>query len=152
MNKIRIRLTLIYILTIFIFSPWSFTAFAAEFHEEPYDFLFDNHIDTHQETRLKLKNGEPVSLNGFFYIIYTGEIDPVSGLPIARPTAMIIITIPAILPGDFFFGGLIFSAASISTATFDAIHLSTGCPACDIFLPSISSLSFFIAGDIDANP
>ena len=84
MNKIRIRLTLIYILTIFIFTPWSFTAFADEFHEEPYDFLFDNHIDTHQETKLKIKNGDQVSLKGFFYIIFTGDIDPASGLPIAR--------------------------------------------------------------------
>lgn len=53
---------------------------ARVFHAPPYDFLFGNHIDTHQETKLKA-NGE---LFGFFYIIYTGDIDAASGLPIAR--------------------------------------------------------------------
>jgi hypothetical protein len=53
---------------------------ARDFHALPYDFLFGNHIDTHQETRLKA-NGD---LFGFFYIIYTGNVDTASGLPIAR--------------------------------------------------------------------
>jgi hypothetical protein len=55
MNKRLIRYTLVYTLGIFIFIPWSFTALADAFQEAPYDFLFGNHIDTHQETKLKLK-------------------------------------------------------------------------------------------------
>ena len=84
MKLTRYRLILIYLLAIFIFNPYSVTTFASDFHEAPYNFLFGNHIDTHQETKLKMKRGQPVSLKGFFYIIFTGEIDPVSGLPIAR--------------------------------------------------------------------
>lgn len=84
MNKRPIRYIHIYILTIFILNPLFFSALADEFHEEPYDFLFDNHIDTHQETRLTTAKGQPKRLKGFFYIIFTGEVDSVSGLPIAR--------------------------------------------------------------------
>ncbi len=84
MNNRPIGNSLTYLLVILIFGIWSFTALADEFHEEPYDFLFDNHFDTHQETKLKKENGDPVSLKGFLYIIFTGETDPVSGLPIAR--------------------------------------------------------------------
>lgn len=50
----------------------------------PYDFLFGNHIDTHIQLALKLKKGEPQSLRGSLYIYYTGGVDEVSGLPIAR--------------------------------------------------------------------
>jgi len=55
------------------------------FHKAPYDFLFGNHIDTHQENNLTINDmtGEPESLFGKFYIIFTGEIDEASGLPIA---------------------------------------------------------------------
>ena len=84
MNKTKFRFALIYLLAIFIFNPWSVTAFANDFHDSPYNFLFGNHIDTHQETKIKIKNGDPVKLKGFLYIIYTGEIDTDSGLPIAR--------------------------------------------------------------------
>lgn len=56
------------------------TIYARDFHAPPYDFLFGNHIDTHQETQFEA-NGE---LFGFFYIIYTGDVDTASGLPIAR--------------------------------------------------------------------
>ena len=84
MNKTKYRFTLIYLLAIFIFNPWSVTASEDDFHDPPYNFLFGNHIDTHQETKIKIKRGHPVSLKGFFYIIFTGEIDSVSGLPIAR--------------------------------------------------------------------
>jgi len=83
MNTRQNRYTLIYVLVILIFSPWFFTALADDFHEESYDFLFGNHIDTHQETKLKLKNGNPVRLKGFFYIIFTGDYTD-EGLPIAR--------------------------------------------------------------------
>lgn len=61
------------------------------FHAAPFDFLFGNHIDTHQQLRLTTTAaGEPESLQGSFYIIFTDDqgvslgIDPVSGLPIAR--------------------------------------------------------------------
>ena len=56
------------------------------FHKAPFDFLFGNHIDTHQENNLSVNKdtGEPESLLGKFYIIFTGDIDAASGLPIAR--------------------------------------------------------------------
>ena len=47
-------------------------------HKNPYEFLLGNHIDTHQETRLE-KDG---SLQGFFYVFWTGEETP-GGLPVA---------------------------------------------------------------------
>jgi len=47
-------------------------------HEWPYEFLFGNHIDTHQETRL-LNDG---TLEGFFYVYWTGDLSP-DGLPVA---------------------------------------------------------------------
>ncbi|MEA2079170.1 MAG: hypothetical protein U9P00_04805, partial [Pseudomonadota bacterium] len=58
------------------------------FHAPPFDFLFGNHIDTHQENKLKLYgSGNPESLTGKFYIISVDEdadgntdIDSVSGL------------------------------------------------------------------------
>ena len=53
-------------------------------HNPPFDFMFGNHIDTHQQTKLRVKRGEPVSLFGFFYIFFTGKIDRASGLPVAR--------------------------------------------------------------------
>jgi len=71
------------ITAVFVMGTWS--AHAGEFHKAPRDFLFDNHIDTHQETGLQLaKDGTPEHLSGFFYVIYTGAIDAASGLPIAR--------------------------------------------------------------------
>jgi len=61
------------------------TALAGDFQDPPKDYLFGNHIDTHQENKLKLtKDGDPKSLSGSFFIIFTGDTDPVSGLPIAR--------------------------------------------------------------------
>ncbi len=47
-------------------------------HADPYTFLFGNHIDTHQETRLT-NDG---SLQGFFYVYWTGDVTP-EGLPVA---------------------------------------------------------------------
>ena len=52
--------------------PWKNHAF-------PYDFRFENHIDTHQQTRVQ-QNGD---LFGFLYITFTGEITP-EGLPVAE--------------------------------------------------------------------
>lgn len=50
----------------------------------PFNFTFGNHIDTHVQLKLKSKMGDPESLSGSFYIIFTGATDPVSGLPVAR--------------------------------------------------------------------
>jgi hypothetical protein len=38
-------------------------------HKNPYDFLFGNHIDMHQETQLK-KDGD---LSGFFYVFWSDD-------------------------------------------------------------------------------
>ena len=80
--KRHIHYILIYTLAIIIFFPWTLAASAQGLHDAPYDFLFGNHIDTHQRTLLRVRSGDPVSLFGFFYIIFTGATDPVSGLPI----------------------------------------------------------------------
>jgi hypothetical protein len=47
-------------------------------------FDFGNHIDTHQSSRLVIRNGEPVRLIGEFSIYFPGGIDEASGLPIDR--------------------------------------------------------------------
>ncbi|UCC50770.1 MAG: hypothetical protein JSV68_16895 [Anaerolineaceae bacterium] len=47
-------------------------------HAAPYDFLFGNHIDTHQQTQEIGKD----QLAGFFYIKFTGEY--VDGVPEAK--------------------------------------------------------------------
>ena len=71
------------IITIMLFI--AFPVIAGDFHASKKKFLFDNHIDTHQETKLKIdKAGDPKSFKGVFYILFTGETDPVSGLPVAR--------------------------------------------------------------------
>jgi len=69
------------IISIFLISlilPWPSRAASIN------DFIFGNHIDTHQNTTLKVINGEPIRLRGDFLIIFTGETDPASGLPVAR--------------------------------------------------------------------
>jgi hypothetical protein len=67
---------------LFIASP----VIAGGFQSPPKDFLFDNHIDTHQENKLKFdRAGDPKRLKGSFYIIFTDDPpDPESGLPVAR--------------------------------------------------------------------
>lgn len=53
-------------------------------HNGAFSFLFGNHIDTHQETKLKFDmEGNIESLKGRFYIIYTGDTNE-DGIPIAR--------------------------------------------------------------------
>lgn len=47
-------------------------------HAAPFDFLFGNHIDAHQQTR-KTRDG---SLYGFFYVRYTGVVTK-DGQPVA---------------------------------------------------------------------
>lgn len=48
-------------------------------HKHPYTFLFGNHIDTHQETRLTSEG----SLAGFFYVFWDGTFTD-DGLPVAK--------------------------------------------------------------------
>ncbi len=76
---------------IVLISVWAFLAGAevtavdaADFHAPPRDFFFGNHLDTHQENSLKINKGTGTTLSGFLYIIYTGDVDSVSGLPVAR--------------------------------------------------------------------
>lgn len=47
-------------------------------HAKPFDFQFGNHIDDHQQTRIK-SNGE---LFGFLYVTFTGE--EIEGIPVAE--------------------------------------------------------------------
>ena len=47
-------------------------------HQAPWSFLFGNHFDSHQQTKLS-KDG---TLKGFFYIRYTGIVTQ-DGLPVA---------------------------------------------------------------------
>lgn len=85
MKKISVIL-IIGIATLGLMSSVTVVQAGNGFHDPPFDFLFENHIDTHQENNLKTnKNtGDPVSLFGKFYIIFTGETDLASGLPVAR--------------------------------------------------------------------
>ena len=50
-------------------------------HQNPYNFIFGNHIDTHQQTKV-MPNGE---LLGYLYIKFTGEYTQ-DGFPIAEHT------------------------------------------------------------------
>ncbi len=47
-------------------------------HAAPFDHLFGNHIDTHQQS---LTRGD--MLQGFFYITLQDQVDPGTGLPVA---------------------------------------------------------------------
>lgn len=38
-------------------------------HDKPFDFVFDNHFDSHQQSKV---HGDGETLTGFFYITYTG--------------------------------------------------------------------------------
>jgi len=82
-KKIRDIIPKVVIITIMLFV--AFPVIAGDFHAPPKDFLFGNHIDTHQENKLKIdKDNNPKKLRGSFYVIFTDTIDPVSGLPVAR--------------------------------------------------------------------
>ena len=48
-------------------------------HQAPFDFIFNNHIDTHQQTTV-LPSGE---LFGYLYVEFTGDFTA-EGIPIAR--------------------------------------------------------------------
>ena len=72
------------ICTLFLFTAFSVNS-ADRFNPGPIDFLFGNHIDTHQKSIPKLsRDGSILGLKGRLYIIYTGAIDADTGLPIAR--------------------------------------------------------------------
>ena len=47
-------------------------------HAKPYDFLFENHIDTHQQGKLT----DEGTFRGFFYIKFTGDLTD-DGVPVA---------------------------------------------------------------------
>ena len=79
MNKNRIYL---YVMSVIIVFSAAYPALSVA--DIQTGFEFGNHIDTHQSTVLKTKNGEPVKLAGTFLVFFTGETDPGSGLPIAR--------------------------------------------------------------------
>jgi hypothetical protein len=66
----KVVVTLIF-LSFFIYSASSALAkgYPWREHASPFDFLFGNHIDTHQQTKL-LGKGQ---LEGFFYIKFTGQ-------------------------------------------------------------------------------
>lgn len=55
------------------------TGYAWRDHEAPFDFVFANHIDTHQQTQLTGNGG----LTGFLYIT-PGEETTEGGVPIAK--------------------------------------------------------------------
>jgi len=55
------------------------TSYAWRDHAPPFDFLFGNHIDTHQQGKVA-GNGW---FKGFFYIKYTGEVTP-DGVAVAE--------------------------------------------------------------------
>jgi len=72
---------------IFVFSMivmWATPALAAGYpwgnHAAPFDFLFGNEIDSHQQS----KAVGAARLQGFLYIHYTGET--VNGVPVAEHT------------------------------------------------------------------
>ena len=84
-NKTKFHVYVLAFASFLFLSSGTTSVLAGDFQDPPKDFLFGNHIDTHQEAKLKLtKDDKPKSLSGSIYIIFTGDIDPVSGLPIAR--------------------------------------------------------------------
>ncbi|MDF1525270.1 MAG: hypothetical protein RRA15_03310 [bacterium] len=48
-------------------------------HQAPFDFLFGNHFDTHQQTK-PMPDG---SLSGYLYVKFTGDLTP-DGVPVTR--------------------------------------------------------------------
>ena len=77
-HKYGAKVTLCFILFLGFILPVSVGA------DPKVDFVFGNHIDTHQVTKLKSKKGVPKNVKGDFLIIFTGDIDRASGLPIGR--------------------------------------------------------------------
>jgi hypothetical protein len=63
---------------VLVATAYAATGYPWSSHAEPYDFLFGNHIDTHQQSKLNGKD----QLGGFFYIKYTGN--EIEGIPEAE--------------------------------------------------------------------
>ncbi len=76
----KIKSSVIASIIILLFTGTAFAASSYRWrdHASPFDFLFGNHIDTHQQT----KTTGAHFLNGFFYITFTGE-ETTDGVPIA---------------------------------------------------------------------
>lgn len=74
-------LTMVTVLVVLIMIPAGAGAAGFEWrdHRAPFDFVFDNHIDTHQQSKLTDGSG----LRGFLYITPTGEATD-DGTPIAK--------------------------------------------------------------------
>jgi hypothetical protein len=78
MNKILLSTLTVLSTMLLAASAWAGGANWRD-HAPPLTFLFGNHIDSHQQTRL----GRDGDLRGFFYVTYTGEVTP-EGYPVAR--------------------------------------------------------------------
>ena len=64
-HKYGAKLTLCFIFLLGLILPVSVGA------DPKVDFVFGNHIDTHQITKLKSKNGVPKKVKGDFFFIFT---------------------------------------------------------------------------------
>ncbi len=81
---------LAFLLSVLFFTIAQADGYKWRDHAPPFDFLFENHIDTHQQSTIVGKRGgrddgsseEEGQLQGFFYIRYTGEVN--QGYPEAR--------------------------------------------------------------------
>jgi hypothetical protein len=78
MNRLMMRIAIVLVFVLFASPTWAGLSDWRN-HAFPLTFLFGNHIDSHQQTRLT-KAGE---LFGYFYITYTGEYTP-EGYPVAH--------------------------------------------------------------------
>ena len=65
----RLIMLLIGVLAMCFMTASQASGFRWNDHAHPYTFLFGNHIDTHQETRLE-KDG---ALRGFFYVVHLDQ-------------------------------------------------------------------------------
>ena len=79
--KMKTTAVLTALLGLFIFSHAQAKGQKWRDHQAPFDFRFNNHIDTHQQTMV-LPNGE---LIGYLYVEFTGDYTD-EGIPIAKHT------------------------------------------------------------------
>jgi hypothetical protein len=77
--KMKTTAVLTVLLYLFLFSYAQAKGQKWKDHQEPFGFIFDNHIDTHQQTMV-LPNDE---LLGYLYVEFTGEYTD-DGIPIAK--------------------------------------------------------------------
>ena len=71
MKKLIIVLSILALSLFGVGSAFATDLYPWNNHADPFDFLFGNDIDTHQQTRLIKKTG---SLTGYFYISFTGVV------------------------------------------------------------------------------